>query len=299
MADTSLLDGPDDRCGGAFVIAAAPRVAFIILLLLACGALHAQADRCKQGYVWREAFSGDHICVTPQIRQQTADDNSHSASRVDPERPGFCLQGYVWREANPTDHVCVTPTTREQVLRDNAGARNGIIGQPGPAGPNVTIEWKAGSNGFVPPGAVLGGWEKYSSQPGTTTVDTEGPLYICRAPFEGAVYIGKVVKTNCNFGANGKEHLAGTYEVMTWRSAHDSLGWRRSGSAPPPGALAGGRSPAGRDVYICRISYSGGIHPGWQVPGQDACSIGYGGNEVQRPGMSYLVPQTGKPIDGQ
>ena len=284
-----------------------PKTTFIILALAAYSSLPAQADdRCQQGYVWREAFSGDHVCVTPAVRQQAADDNSQAAARNDPQRPGFCIQGYVWREANANDHVCVTPATRAQAQADNKAAPGRTAGafqldpglpRKGLTGPNVTIEWMSGSNGSVPPRAVLGGWEKWQSQPGSTDVQTDGPLYVCRAGFDGAVYIGKIVKNNCNFGAEGKEHLASSYEVMTWKSAADSLGWQRSGSAPPPGALAGGRSPAGHDVYICRIPYNGGIHPGWQVPGRDACSIGFGGDEVQRPGMSYLVPQKGRPYD--
>jgi Protein of unknown function (DUF3421) len=287
----------------------------MILALLASSSLPAQADdRCKQGYVWREAFSGDHVCVTPQARQQAADDNSQAASRNDPQRPGFCLQGYVWREANANDHVCMAPATRAQAQADNGAAANRTVGQTGPGnfqpdpglhrkgsgatgGPDVTIEWKSASNGSVPPGAVLGGWEKYGSQPGSSEIQTDGPLYVCRAGFDGAVYIGKVVKNNCNFSAAGNEHQARSYEVMTSRSANDSLGWQRSGSTPPPGALVGGHWPDGQLLYICRISYDGGIHPGWRMPVHGLCSIGYGGDEIQRPGMSYLVPQKGKPID--
>jgi len=273
------------------------------LVLLAAVFVHAD-DRCKQGYVWREAFAGDHVCVTPQVRQQAADDNRQAGARLDPARPGYCRQGYVWREASPNDHVCVTPETRSQAAEDNRAAAGRVAGPPpppapppGPVGTDVNIQWRPASNGHVPPLAVLGGWEKYENQPGTTSVRTEGPLYICRAGFNGAVYTGKVVKDACNFGAEGKEHRAASYEVMIARSSHDSLGWRRSGSNPPAGAVTGGRSPGGRAVFICRIPYSGGIHPGWQVPGRDACSIGYGGAEVQRPGMSYLVTQKGRAID--
>jgi hypothetical protein len=272
-------------------------------------------DQCKQGYVWREAFAGDHVCVTPQVRQQAADDNRRDASH-DPRRSDVCLAGFVWREASPTDHVCVTPANRDQTRTDNAVAHDrtddegfrrpvgrATIFKSGGAGsgtsgpPDVTVSWRGASHGSLPPNAVLGGWEKWEAQAGSTAVRTEGPLYICRASFHGAVYLGKVVNSACNFGAEGKEHMAGSYDVMTATSVHDSLGWRRSGSMPPPGAVAGGRSPAGHDVYMCRILYNGGIHPGWQVPGRDACSIGYGGEEVQRPGMSYLVLQKGKPID--
>ncbi|MGO9059399.1 MAG: hypothetical protein ACLQU2_18730, partial [Candidatus Binataceae bacterium] len=85
---------------------------------------------CIPGFVWREAFPGDHVCVTPQIWEQTAEDNR---KRLDPERragfgpygPDTCRQGFVWRDASPniysnsTDHVCVTPATRTQAAQDN------------------------------------------------------------------------------------------------------------------------------------------------------------------------------------
>jgi len=36
---------------------------------------------CKQGYVWREAFPGDLVCVPPQTRAQAAEDNRLANSR--------------------------------------------------------------------------------------------------------------------------------------------------------------------------------------------------------------------------
>ena len=84
------------------------------------------ADTCIQGYVWREAFNGDHVCVTPQTRSQAAYDNSQAAKRRQPGGGAYgsdtCMQGYVWREASPTDHVCVTPTVRAQAANDNSQA---------------------------------------------------------------------------------------------------------------------------------------------------------------------------------
>ncbi len=84
------------------------------------------SDVCKQGYVWREAFAGDHVCVTPQTRAQAAQDNSLAASRRVPGGGAFgpdtCLQGFVWREASPADHVCVAPATRAQAAADNSQA---------------------------------------------------------------------------------------------------------------------------------------------------------------------------------
>ncbi|KAH0545391.1 hypothetical protein FGG08_000532 [Glutinoglossum americanum] len=80
-------------------------------------------DTCLEGWVWREAVAGDHVCVTPAIRAAAATDNSRAASRRNPSGgpfgPDTCLQGYVWREATPTDHVCVTPATRTQTANDN------------------------------------------------------------------------------------------------------------------------------------------------------------------------------------
>lgn len=81
-------------------------------------------DACVQGFVWRDAFSVDHVCVTPQTREQAAQDNAQAAARVDPAGGAFgsdtCQQGFVWREASPNDHVCVTPETHTATANDNA-----------------------------------------------------------------------------------------------------------------------------------------------------------------------------------
>jgi hypothetical protein len=84
------------------------------------------SDICIQGFVWREAFSGDHVCVIPAIRAQAAADNRMAASRRSPNGgpygPDACSEGFVWREAGPRDHVCVPPSTREQAKEDNNAA---------------------------------------------------------------------------------------------------------------------------------------------------------------------------------
>jgi hypothetical protein len=81
---------------------------------------------CVQGYVWREAFPGDKVCVRPQTRAQAGHDNRFAASRVQPGGgpygPDTCRQGFVWREASPNDHVCVPPVVRSQTARDNKQA---------------------------------------------------------------------------------------------------------------------------------------------------------------------------------
>lgn len=75
---------------------------------------------CQPGFVWRGAFSGDQVCVTPQARDQAAADNS--AASTHQTASGQCASGYVWRAANPEDHVCVTPQTRAQTAEDNTSA---------------------------------------------------------------------------------------------------------------------------------------------------------------------------------
>ena len=77
----------------------------------------------KQGYVWREAALGDHVCVTPATRQRTWNDNSRAGARRDPNGPygpNTCKQGFVWRNAFDGDAVCVTPQVREQTRVDNS-----------------------------------------------------------------------------------------------------------------------------------------------------------------------------------
>ncbi len=73
-------------------------------------------DTCRQGFVWREAYRSDHVCVRPWVRDQTAADNAAAATRI--YGNGRCVEGFVWREAYPGDHVCVTPEIRERTARD-------------------------------------------------------------------------------------------------------------------------------------------------------------------------------------
>ena len=79
-------------------------------------------DTCKQGYVWRDAIPGDHVCVRPSRRSAAAHENAIAGSRVDPTGPygpNSCKPGFVWREAYPGDVVCVTGARRTQVHHEN------------------------------------------------------------------------------------------------------------------------------------------------------------------------------------
>lgn len=82
-------------------------------------------DTCIDGYVWREARTGDTVCVTPAVRDQVAQQNAHPSSNKDPlagSGPQSCSQGYVWREAFDGDTICVTPDVRAATKADNAAA---------------------------------------------------------------------------------------------------------------------------------------------------------------------------------
>jgi hypothetical protein len=83
-------------------------------------------DTCLNGFAWRGAVATDHVCVTPDVRTQTAQDNYVAAARRSPTGGPYgtdtCVQGYVWREAFAGDHVCVTPTARSQAWWDNGRA---------------------------------------------------------------------------------------------------------------------------------------------------------------------------------
>lgn len=76
-------------------------------------------DDCYRGFVWRQANPNDRVCVTPEVRDQTQQDNARALRHYLPGLP--CrYAGYVWREAFPGDKVCVTQETREQVIEDNS-----------------------------------------------------------------------------------------------------------------------------------------------------------------------------------
>ena len=104
-------------------------------------------DTCLNGFVWRAAVTADHVCVTSDVRTQTAQDNDQAAARragYGPYGPDTCVDGFVWREAVPGDHVCVSSAARDQARSDNAAAstrRNAIrvaLGTYRPAQPACT-----------------------------------------------------------------------------------------------------------------------------------------------------------------
>jgi WD40 repeat protein len=91
----------------------------------------APREPCIDGYVLREAFAGDTVCVTPRTRDLTLKANMERRARVDLKSQAFgpetCRQGFVWREADRyisgerfTDKTCVSPAERALAAEDNA-----------------------------------------------------------------------------------------------------------------------------------------------------------------------------------
>lgn len=85
-------------------------------------------DTCVQGFVWRDAAPNDHVCVTPNLREQAHIDNSQANLRRSPTGgpygPNTCIPGYVWRNAFDGDVVCVVPETRSQTAEANNQANS-------------------------------------------------------------------------------------------------------------------------------------------------------------------------------
>lgn len=90
------------------------------------------ADECLQDFVWREATPSDHVCVTPESRDQVRIENSLAAERRSPTGgdygPDTCLEGFVWRGTTSRDHVCVEPYRRDEVATENQLAADRRVG---------------------------------------------------------------------------------------------------------------------------------------------------------------------------
>jgi hypothetical protein len=103
-------------------------------------------EPCNHGYVWREAFAKDYVCVHPAVRTQVQKDNAATGSRYEAPGDSFaCVSPYVRREAFAGDTACVTSERRDQVRRENI--RAGTVAQPRPSGGSqgsTDIQGKAG-----------------------------------------------------------------------------------------------------------------------------------------------------------
>jgi hypothetical protein len=72
---------------------------------------------CKSGFVWRDRYEGDHLCVTPEERKKEHDDNPDRQPGGGAYGPYTCKPGFVWRDTYDGDYACVTPQERDEEKR--------------------------------------------------------------------------------------------------------------------------------------------------------------------------------------
>jgi hypothetical protein len=149
------------------------------------------------------------------------------------------------------------------------------------ASAQARVWWVWADNGYVPPGAIVGGFEAY---PGRQ------PLYLCRGAFRGGWHPGKLRPAfrGCNISWGGREIRIGRYQALVggdyrWINAADG---QIPFGALPAGAEA---SPGRQTLYICRARFRGGLHPGKVRPAFGACNISWGGREWKVPVYQVLV----------
>lgn len=73
---------------------------------------------CKPGFVWRDSYEGDHLCVTPADRKKAHDDNPDRQPGGGVYGPYTCKPGFVWRDSYDGDYACVTPQERAEEKRE-------------------------------------------------------------------------------------------------------------------------------------------------------------------------------------
>jgi Mycobacterium membrane protein len=122
-------------------------------------------DTCLQGFVWREARTGDTVCVTPDVRARTLQENSTPSLNREPNGgasgPDTCKQGFVWREAFDGDTICVTPAERSQTKADNAAAASRRqANAPKPTNPDTPKQTPTNAHNVVL--EITGGGTVYS-----------------------------------------------------------------------------------------------------------------------------------------
>jgi len=150
-----------------------------------------------------------------------------------------------------------------------------LAGPAGKAAAQAEFEWVRSYTGaLIPGGAYVGGQED-----GT-------PLLICRAPYLGGIYPGKLAKGNCNISYDSKEIYLHDFDILVGQGGQ----W-----APPQPGLAGAFIAGyerGGPLFLCQAMYSGGLHPGKIYDGK--CDISYAGREIpiRRFNVFYIGAQT-------
>ncbi|XP_072945871.1 uncharacterized protein [Epargyreus clarus] len=150
-------------------------------------------------------------------------------------------------------------------------------GYPSSAPVGGGLVWVDAYAGNVPPGAVVGGQ------------DCSGePLYVARAPHEGATLPGKLVGSHgCAYVPwGGQEHGKPEYQVLVG----GPVNWvPTSGSNIPPGSFPGGETEDGEPLFVGRVNHEGSITTGKVQQSHGVCYISFGGQELGFPEYEVLT----------
>jgi hypothetical protein len=142
--------------------------------------------------------------------------------------------------------------------------------QPAAAG----YRWVTGRNGYVPPKAVVGGFDGEN-------------LYVCSI----GVGIGKLVpkQKKCYVPHNGNESGYDKYQVLVVDNFH----WAplTSDLDLPPGAITGGTDgvKGGEPVYVCNAVVAGKWIPGKYTASHNVCYVPYKGKEIEVKSFNVLI----------
>jgi hypothetical protein len=144
-----------------------------LLLTTFTSEARAQSDECADGFVWREAFPDDHVCVSPQVRDMVKRQN-HDAGQFTTQEGQECAPGYVFRMAGPRDQVCVTEDERDQAEQDNRMAETRLKSTQVPDYPDLADEAGSRRNMLAVPqkegcfGFADGAWHEIACVPEET-----------------------------------------------------------------------------------------------------------------------------------
>jgi len=144
-----------------------------LLLSTFASEARAQSDECAAGFVWREAFPDDHVCVSPEVRDMVKEAN-RNAPQYTTKDGNECVPGYVWRMAGPRDQVCVSEDERDQAEQDNRLAETRLKSTTVPDYPELADDAGSRKNMLAVPqregcfGFAEGAWHEIACVPEET-----------------------------------------------------------------------------------------------------------------------------------